>query len=240
MTWSANAHTPRLGHGDLRALSASTLPYTRAMKARVAVALLMSMIGAAAADGERTPMLGAAITYAEMPDRKTGFVGGELELAWWYGRVGLAVEAAARRGIDEEGARNLALAGSARVLVTSWMWPSLFDARDVEVAVELHAIAERTWWTRDDSADALGLGLALRMRGGSDWEFSGLLAESRLFVRVMSVPDDADDAIARAAGTMLESSTRRGVSVLVGLGAAFGAGKPSYLERFRRKSFDGP
>jgi hypothetical protein len=205
---------------------------------RLAVALLMSMTGAAAAEGERTPMFGGAVTYTDAPDRKTELVGGELELAWWSGRFGLAIEAAARRGIDDEKARNLAVAGSARVLVTSWLWPSLFDARDVEIGVELHAIAERTWWARDDSADALGLGVAIRMRGGSDWEFSGLLAESRLFVHVMSARDDGAEALARAAGATAEPPPRRGVTVLVGLGAAFGAGTPSYLERFRRKAFD--
>ena len=197
------------------------------------------MTGAVAAEGERTPMFGAAVTYTDAPDRKTGFVGGEVELAWWPGRLGLAVEAAARRGIDDENARNLAVAGSARVLVADWLWPSLFEARDVEMGVELQAIAERTWWSRDDSSDALGFGVAIRMRGGSDWQFSTLLAESRLFVRVMSSRDEATVAIARAAGMMTEPP-QRGMTVMVGLGAAFGAGKPRYLERFRVKPFDWP
>ena len=200
----------------------------------------MSTTGTAVAEGERTPMIGGALTYTDAPDRKTGFVGGELELAWWSGRLGLAIEAAANRGIDGEKARNLAVGGSARVLVTSWLWPSLFDARDVELGVELHAIAARTWWSPDDSADAVGLGVALRMRGGSDWQFANLLAESRLFVRVMSSRDEVPEAIARAAGMTAEPSQRLGVTVLVGLGAAFGAGTPSYLEHFRLKSLDKP
>lgn len=87
---------------------------------------------------------------------------------------------------------------------------------------------------------ALGLGVAIRMRGGSDWEFSTLLAESRLFLRVMRSRDEEPDAIARAAAPMTESPERRGITVMVGLGAAFGAGKGRYLQRFRLKAFDEP
>jgi len=46
---------------------------------------------------------------------------------------------------------------------------------------------------------ALGLGVAIRMRGGSDWEFSTLLAESRLFLCVMRSRYEGSDAIARTA-----------------------------------------
>ena len=211
--------------------------YTRAVKTRMAVALLVSMTGAAAAEGERSPMIGGALTYAEAQDRSVGFVGGELELAWWPGRFGLAVEAAARRGIDDAKQRSLAVAGSARVLIADWMWPSLLEPRDVEMGVELQAIAERTWWSRDDSADAFGLGVAIRMRGGSDWMFSNLVAESRLFVRVMKSRDEASDVVARASGTT-EPPERHGITVIVGLGAAFGAGQPSYLERFRSTALE--
>jgi hypothetical protein len=200
----------------------------------------MTLTSAAAAEGERTPMFGGAVTYTDAPDRKTALVGGELELAWWLGRLGLAAEAAARRGIENDQARNLAVAGSARVLVANWMWPSLFEPRDVEVGVELQAIAERTWWNRDESSDALGLGVAIRMRGGSDWEFSALLAESRLFVRVMQSRDDGSAVIARAAGAMTAQPDQRGLTVMVGLGAAFGAGMPRYLDRFRLNTFDRP
>jgi hypothetical protein len=214
------------------------------VKTRAAVALLMTMTGGAAAEGERTPMFGGALTYTDAPDRKAELVGGELELAWWSGRFGLAVDAIARREIAEGSLRNLALAGSARVLVADWLSPSLFEPRDVEVGVELHAIAERTWWSRDDSSDALGLGVAIRMRGGSDWEFSRVLAESRLFVRVMRSRDEPSDVLARAAGTMagtvIEQPEQRSLTVIVGLGAAFGAGQPRYLERFRVRSRDLP
>ena len=207
------------------------------MQPRLAVAVLLSLTGVAAADGERTPMFGGGVTYTGAANDAAELVGGQLELAWWSGRIGLAIEAAANRGIVEDKVRNLAVGGSARVLVTSWMWPSLFDDRDVEMAVECHAIAARTWWSRDDSSDAVGLGLALRMRGGSDWQFSSLLAESRLFVRVMTSRDEVPDAIARTSAPMAEPA-RLGMTVLVGLGAAFGAGTPRYLERFRRKAAD--
>jgi hypothetical protein len=214
------------------------------VKTSLAVVLLVSMTGAAAADGERSPMIGGALTYAETADRNVGHVGGQLELAWWPGiselggLFGLAVEAAARRGIDDDKDRSLSVAGSARVLVASWMWPSLLEPRDVEMGIELHAIAERTWWSRDDSRDAFGLGVALRMRGGSDWMFSSLLAESRLFVRVMKSRDDGTSVLAREAGPGTAMSDRGGTTVVVGLGAAFGVGKPRYLERFRLKDLD--
>src|SRR5258706_24946 len=97
----------------------------------------MSMTGAAAAEGERTPMFGGALTYTDAPDRKVELVGAELELAWWSGRIGLAVDAAARRAIGDDGARSLAVAGSARVLVADWLWPALLEPRDVEMGVEL-------------------------------------------------------------------------------------------------------
>jgi hypothetical protein len=207
-----------------------------AVKTHAAAVLVIAMTGSAAAEGERTPMLGAALTFMEATDgdgRDAELFGGSVELAWWAGRLGLAVEGAMRRGIGDDAARNLALAGSARVLLANWMCPSLFEPRDVEVGVELQAIAERAWWRRDDSDDALGVGLAVRMRGGSDWEFSSLLAESRLFVRVMTSRGDAADVIARTADAVVDPPEQRAITVLVGLGAAFGAGTPRYLERFR-------
>jgi hypothetical protein len=198
----------------------------------------MAMTGSAAAEGERTPMFGGALTYGDARDHRTAVVGGELELAWWTGRLGLAVEAAARRAIDDDSARSLAVAGSARVLIADWLWPSLFEPRDVELGIELQLIAERAWQSRDDSSDAYGLGAAIRIRGGSDWEFSSLLAESRLFVRVMRPRDDGPGAVPRVADAMREPPGRGAVTVMVGLGAAFGAGVPRYLERFRLHPFD--
>lgn len=195
----------------------------------------MAMAGGAAAEGERTPMFGAALTYSEPPDHRAALVGGAVDLAWWSGRLGLAIEAAARHAIDDS-AGNVAVAASARVLVADWLWTSVLEPRDVEMGVELQLIAERMWWSRDDRADAYGVGAAIRMRGGSDWEFSSLLAESRLFVRVMRSPGEPSSVAARTADAMVEQPGRGTVTVMVGLGAAFGTGDPRYLDRFRLRA----
>src|SRR4051794_34719605 len=86
--------------------------YTRAVKTRVAAVVMMAMTGGAAAEGERTAMFGGGLTYSEVPDHRAALVGGEVDLAWWSGRLGLAVEAAARHAIDDS-AGNVAVAGSA-------------------------------------------------------------------------------------------------------------------------------
>ena len=198
----------------------------------------MAMSGTAAAEGERTPMFGGALTVGDAPDHRSALVGGEVDLAWWTGRLGLAVEAAARRAVDDDSVRNLAVAGSARVLIADWLWPSLIEPRDVEIGVELQLIAERAWWSRDDATDSYGLGAAIRVRGGSDWEFSSLLAESRLFVRVMRSAGEPSDVAARTADGSAGPPARGGVTAMIGLGAAFGAGKPRYLERFRPRPLD--
>jgi hypothetical protein len=228
----------RARRGDRERVNPRDIPaYSRGMRTHLAVAVMIAMSGSAAAEGERTPMLGGAVTLTDAQERRE-LLGGELELAWWAGRIGLAIEAAARRDIIDEDGRSVAVAGSARLLVADWLWPSLFEPRDVEAGVELQAIAERAWWSRDDHADALGLGLALRVRGGSDWQPSELLAESRLFVRVMRSRGGAADAVARAAEPTMVPAERGGTTVVVGLGVAFGVGTRHYLERFRRRPFD--
>jgi hypothetical protein len=151
----------------------------------------------------------------------------------WSRWFGLAVEAAVQRSVANDDVRNLAIAGSARVLVATWLSGSLFEPRDVETGIELHAVATRTWWSRDDRSDAFGLGAAIRMRGSSDADPPSLIAESRLFVRVMKSRSDVPDIAARSAGPVTMQPDRRGLAVIVGLGAAFGAGKQRYLERFR-------
>jgi len=200
---------------------------------------MMAMTGGAAAEGERTPMFGGALTYSDVPDHRAALIGGALDLVWWSGRLGLAVEAAARHAIDD-GAGNVAVGGSARVLLADWLWTSPLEPRDVEMGVELQLIGERVWWSRDDRADAYGVGAAIRMRGGSDWEFSSLLAVSRLFVRVMRSPGEPSTVAARTADAMIEPPGRGAVTVVVGLGAAFGTGDPRYLERFRLRALDVP
>ena len=45
------------------------------------------------------------------------------------------------------------------------------------------AIVERWMWNDDqDNVTKYGVGLALRLRGGGDYDMSNLLAESRVFV----------------------------------------------------------
>jgi hypothetical protein len=150
----------------------------------------------------------------------------------WPGRIGFGVEGAARREVLHETTRSLAAAGSVRLLLADWMWPSLLEPRDVEMGVELQLIGERTWWDRETSLDSYGIGVALRMRGGSDWDQSPLLAESRLFVRVMRAREPDMTILARdASSPVVEAS---GTTVMIGLGAAWGAGKSGYLDRFRQ------
>src|SRR5262249_3122716 len=105
--------------------------YTDAVKMRVAAGMMLAMTGGAAAEGERTLMVGGALTYSDVPDHRTGLVGGAVDLTWWFGRLGLAVEAAARHAVDDS-AGNVAVADSARILVADWLWTSMVEPRDVE------------------------------------------------------------------------------------------------------------
>src|SRR5262245_33458540 len=133
-----------------------------------------------------------------------------------------------RRGSSSAASRRSRASASARVLLCHQLMPSLRDAREtVEAGIELQGILERVW--RDgDAATAYGLGLALRLRGGTD--FSNVLAESRLFIRVLATPAHTPAAIART-NTMPE--TTREMAIVVGLGAMFGGGEPDYARRFR-------
>jgi hypothetical protein len=194
----------------------------------------------AAADGEQSPMFGGSLVAVRGPDPDAELAGAALELAWWSGRFGLAFEGSGRWDLRTDGARATVLGASARVRVLDGMLPALLESRDVELGVELHAIVERTWWTgprADQSPTDYGLGLALRLRGVADAGASLLLAESRLFVRVLSSRQTATDAVAR---TMAPAEQDRALTVLIGIGAAFGAGEPRYLERFRVRPIEIP
>jgi hypothetical protein len=206
----------------------------------VCALLLASRI--AAADGERTPMFGLAVVGADVartPDDHADLAGVGLDIAWWHGRFGLAAEGSARWAIDDaQSARAYVLGGSARVRVLERMLPSLMDPRDCELGLELHAIIERTWWNSAvTTIDPMsyGFGVALRLRGGGDPDSSGLLAESRFFLRVMSSKWSELDVTAR---TMTPPpSTDRSFTVLLGIGASFGGGTPAYMDRFRLHPF---
>ena len=206
------------------------------MKPPIALSvILLGLAGGAHADGERTPMFGGSVLAAHDGSRAE-LVGVELELAWWWRHLGLAVEGAQRRAIgDDDGIGTSALGASARVLVAEQLVPSLLEPRDVELGVELHGIVERAWSSRvdagQDPAIRYGLGIAARLRGGGD-DGSALLAESRLFVRVLWARGDTTGAIARGAAPVPDRGGE--TLVLVGLGAAWGTGERDYAERFRR------
>jgi hypothetical protein len=211
----------------------------------LAVASLLAGARTVRADGEESPMFGiAAIGAQTQLSPSSGdtaqLAGVALELAWWHGHFGLAGEASGRWGLDPEGAHAYVLGGSARLLVVQHLIHSLIEPRDVELGVELQAIVERAWWSGAVSqADptAYGGGVALRLRGGGDPDGSILLAESRLFVRVMSSKWTAGDIVARTAmpTPMPAMTTEPALTVLVGLGGAWGTGDPDYVHRFRMR-----
>lgn len=204
-----------------------------------ALVLILAHAGSAAADGERSPMLGAAFLGAWDDHTQTESLGAGVEAAWWRGRCGLAAEGSMRWDPGGGGAHATVLGASARVRLFEHLLPSLLEPRDVELGLELHAIIQRTWWSDDrPTGDPVGhgLGVAVRLRGGSDDDFSSLLAESRLFVRVISAHGPASEVLARGAAPM--QGAAREWTIFVGLGAAFGTGEPAYLDRFRARPFD--
>src|SRR5262249_18471603 len=150
------------------------------------IALAASLVGAqvASAEGETTtPMIGAAVVGAEAdrtPTEHADLAGVALDLAWWHGRFGLAAEGSGRWSVDGDNARALVAGASARFQLFERILPSLMEPRDVELAFELQAIAEHTWWNDTVSQvepTAYGVGLAARLRGTGDPDGSALLAE---------------------------------------------------------------
>jgi hypothetical protein len=201
-----------------------------------AVTLVLSHTGAAVAEGERSPMFGIAVLGADVPDHDAEMVGAHGEIAWWVlGRLAIAGESSARWSVIEGGPRALTLGGSARVLLLDGLVTSWLERRDVEFGLEIQGFGERTWWGPDDASTGYGIGVALRLRGSGDDEFSRLIAESRLFVRVSTTRDSTFAPMATK-GSVVD--TREGPTVLVGLGAAFGTGDRRYLDRFRLRPFD--
>jgi len=165
--------------------------------------------------------------------------GASLEVAGWLGRIGLALEGSRQWGVVEMGETVTTLAASARLLAFDCLVPSLLEPSDVELGFELQAIAQRAWWdgvANAPSPVSYGLGLAVRLRGGSDDYFSSLLlAESRLFVRVFKSPaGEPVDALARG-DVVMPGAQGRELTVVVGLGVLFGTGDARYVERFRSR-----
>lgn len=180
-------------------------------------------------------MFGGSIVATHGDETDVAGVGAEVVL--WYSRIGIAAEATRQWSVDAaEGPQVGAISGSLRLLAFDHVVPSLLDSREVvDLGIELHGIVERAWW--DDLTkhrDSYGAGLALRLRGASDDDRSNLLAESRLFVRVMKLR--SDDAMDLAARDTSPSSMSSGVAVIIGLGALFGGGQPAYVDRLRRRN----
>ena len=195
----------------------------------------------AAADGETSPMFGVAVVggdEAQSPQQDAPLAGLALDIAWWHGRVGIAGEGSARWDVEHESARALVAGASLRVLLLDRLTPSPIEPSDVETALELQAIVERTWWNVPSQVDptSFGVGLALRLRGSDELGESNVLAESRFFVRVLASRWAQSDVIARS--TTPAAVPARALTVLLGIGASFGAGRPDYARRFRLHPFD--
>jgi hypothetical protein len=187
----------------------------------------------AAADGERTPIIGGSVVGAGTHENALGGV--QADATWWAWRFGISAEGAMLWRADDAAKRAAVLGVSARLLAFDTLVESLLEPRNVELGVELHGIVER--WIDDDSTTRYGVGLALRLRGSSDYDMSNLLAESRFFVRVMTTPAIGQSAVL---GRMITPPTPRdtgSLTIMVGVGAAFGTGDPDYLQRFRMEPF---
>lgn len=206
--------------------------------------LLMLVAASAAAEGERTPLIGASVMGGPSTADYAGVVAVQLEAAWWLGRLGIAGEASGRWGVDGPGGRGVragVLGASVRLNVLDTLVPSLLEPSDVELGIELQGIIERAWWDGDVEASepvSHGLGLALRLRGSGDEINSHLIAESRFFVRVMTNRPKPEQVLARTMTPLPAQSTepRPEVTILLGVGASFGSGDLRYLERFRRRA----
>lgn len=202
-------------------------------------------VSVAAADGETTPMFGGSVMVGTTIEDSSRVAGVELEAAWWWGPIGIAVEASGRTASADDGggdsSQTMAVGGSARLRLIQMLVPSLLEPSDVELGVEVQGIVERTLWDRtltDDDPTRIGIGIALRLRGASDDVTPRLITESRFFVRVFSSRPESNPFAART--TMQVADEPRDFMVLIGVGAAFGGGESRYLERFRRHSFGGP
>jgi hypothetical protein len=210
------------------------------MRIGLVVGVLLGIgAGTAAADGERSPLFGFTVLgtdTARTPDQHADLGGVGVDLAWWRGPVGIAGEASQLWSVDGEGSRAFVAGGSLRLRVYDALVPSLLDPRDVDLGIELQAIAEHAWW--DGAANtaaptAYGVGIALRLRGSGDLPGSTLIAESRVFVRVMASSWSQLDTAASArvvtapvAGGVMD----RPVTIVFGFGGSWGSGTHAYTD----------
>lgn len=196
------------------------------------LAVLSLGTGVAHADGEYGPMFGGALIATHAP-YETDVGGVQMDVALWRGRLGLAVEASHQADLEGIGPSVTKVGGSLRLLLYRQMTPALLTPNeDVEAGIELHAlIVEHAWWW-DDGRErepwSYGTGLALRLRGGTD--FANILAESRVFLRVLATPAMREEA---SFARMVAPGSDRDLSIVIGLGAVFGGGNPPYARRFK-------
>jgi hypothetical protein len=207
----------------------------RAVGILLGVALMLAP-ASVAAEGERTPMVGGAVIGAAA--NEDALAGVVVEAAWSLWRFGLSAEGSMMWSADAAARRVAVLGLSARLLVFDTRVQSLFEPRDVELGIELQGIVERAWWSQTPAPDAnrYGIGVAVRLRGASDYDMSSLLAESRVFVRLMTSHTTEGMAIARMLTPPKDRDTGE-LMIVFGVGAAWGRGDPDYLERFRMEPF---
>lgn len=214
------------------------------MRRLVAFALTTPLlVSHAAADGETTPMFGAGVVAGSSTTDDSRMFGIGLDAAWWWGWLGIALEASGRSSAEGDDTETLVLGGSLRLRVLQALVPSLLEPSDVELGIELQGILERTWWERtvtDVGPIQQGVGVALRLRGSTDDDMPRLITESRCFLRLMWRRDDTNVSAARTTMSPVgDVRDARELMVLVGIGAAFGGGERRYLEQFRRRASEG-
>ena len=175
-------------------------------------------------------MIGGGLIAAHGGD-DVGVVGVGLEATYWWHRIGIAVEGSRRWEVESGDPESATFGGGLRLLVADRLLGSIIEPRDLELGLELQGIVEKAWFDGGGDQVTFGAGLALRLRGGGDAFDSSLLAETRLFVRVMA-PRDRDQIAARTTQPMIE---RQPMTVIVGLGAVWGSGERRYADKFRSR-----
>ncbi len=196
----------------------------------VVVVVLLAGSGNAIAEGERSPMIGGGVVAARAAD-DAELVGVGLEATWWVQRVGIAVEGSRRWDIGNSEPLATTFGAGLRLLLVDRLFESIIEPRDVELGLELHGVIERSWWEHADATTAYGGGIALRLRGGGDGFDSRLLAETRVFVRVMS--DRSGEVIAARSTTPQPMSEGPRMTVVIGLAAVWGSGERRYADKFK-------
>lgn len=194
----------------------------------IAAAVLL-MSGTAAAEGERSPMIGGGVLAARTDAQ--GQVGVGLEATYWFHRVGIAVEGSRRWEVESGDPASATLTGGIRFLIADQLLGSIIEPRDLELGLEIHGVVEKSWFDVGGDAVAYGGGAALRLRGGGDAFDSTLLAETRLFVRVMAPRER--NLSERVVGEVMTERTP--LSIIVGLGAVWGSGERRYADKFRSR-----